>query len=302
MCSDALKAAYAATTGFFDGVHKGHKYIIGDLLREAQAHGLSSAIITFRQHPRQVLQQDYIPKLLTGWQEREQMLRQSGADRVVMLDFTPAFARQTAGEFMAFLRNEYGVKRLVIGYDHRFGHNRAEGFDDYRRIGRALGVEVVAGKAYTENAVNISSSVIRRLLGEGDISLANEYLGYRYGFSGIVVRGRGEGRKLGFPTANMLIAAERLIPKRGVYGVEVSVEGHAERFMGMMNIGCRPTYGGTAETVEVNIFRFDEEIYGRRLSVSIICRLRDERKFASAEELKQQLTKDRTDILNIINR
>ncbi len=294
--------ACAATIGFFDGVHRGHRHIIDDLIREAREHDLSSAIFTFRQHPRQVLQQDYIPKLLTPWRERERLLAASGADRVVMLDFTPAFARQTAAEFMAFLHDEYNVRRLVIGYDHRFGHDRAEGFDDYAAAGKRLGVEVVAAAAFAENETNISSSVIRRLLGEGDIIRANEFLGRRYGFDGLVVRGRGEGRRIGFPTANMLVSPERLLPLRGVYGVEVSVEGSPSAFFGMMNIGCRPTYGGSEETAEVNIFDFDADIYGRRIAVRLFLRLRDERRFGSVEELRRRLKKDKADILTHIKR
>ncbi len=294
--------ACAATIGFFDGVHRGHRHIIDDLIREAREHDLSSAIFTFRQHPRQVLQQDYIPKLLTPWRERERLLAASGADRVVMLDFTPAFARQTAAEFMAFLHDEYNVRRLVIGYDHRFGHDRAEGFDDYAAAGKRLGVEVVAAAAFAENETNISSSVIRRLLGEGDIIRANEFLGRRYGFDGLVVRGRGEGRRIGFPTANMLVSPERLLPLRGVYGVEVSVEGFPSAFFGMMNIGCRPTYGGSEETAEVNIFDFDADIYGRRIAVRLFLRLRDERRFGSVEELRRRLKKDKADILTHIKR
>ncbi len=287
----------SATIGFFDGVHKGHRHILSSLTADALSHGTLSCVVTFRQHPRQVLRQDYVPKLLTLWQTRKRLLEESGVDRVVMLDFTPAFSRQTAEEFMTFLRDEYNVRRLLVGYDHRFGRDRAGGLEDYRLIGKRIGVEIVADGVFSENGTNVSSSAIRRLLAAGDILLANEYLGRRYGFCGTVVRGRGEGRKIGFPTANMALDAEQLVPARGVYGAEVEIEGYAEKFTGMMNIGCRPTYGGGGETVEVNIFGFDDDIYGRRLAARLFTRLREERKFASAEELRSQLFRDKTAIL-----
>ncbi len=288
----------SATIGFFDGVHKGHRHVIACLVDDARRHGLQSAIITFRQHPRQVLRQDYVPQLLTMCEKKEQLLWSTGVDNVVMLDFTPAFSCQTAVEFMTFLRDEYNVRRLVVGYDHRFGHDRAESFLDYKRYGARIGVDVVASEAFVQDDVNVSSSVIRRLLANGDLTVANDYLGYDYGFDGIIVRGRGEGRKLGFPTANMLVARQQLVPKRGVYSVGVEVEGIPGRFAGMMNIGCRPTYGAGEDTIEVNIFNFDTDIYGRRMSVSFLRRLRDERKFRSVEDLKQQLCQDRENILS----
>ncbi len=288
---------YSATIGFFDGVHKGHKHIIQHLLSDAQEHHLGATLITFRQHPRQVLQQDYVPQLLTLSSKKEHLLR-ADVPNVISLDFTTSFAQQSAADFMLFLREKYNVKRLLIGYDHRFGHNRSEGFNDYQRIGKEIGMEVVPISALALNDINISSSVIRRLLAEGDIALANDYLGYAYGFEGIVIRGRGEGRKIGFPTANMSIDKQQLIPKRGVYAVKVYVEGVKGALLGMMNIGCRPTYGGEEETVEVNIFHFDEDIYDRRLSVELLHRLREECKFNSIAALVHQLESDRAEILS----
>ncbi len=284
---------YSATIGFFDGVHKGHQYMVSRLIGDAKEHGLGSAIITFRQHPRQILQKEYIPQLLTLAERKEQLLRSTGVDSVVMLDFDMELARLSARDFMLMLHDKFGVDRLLVGYDHRFGHNRSEDIDDYKRYGREIGMEVVANDAYSDNDTNISSSVIRRLLSEGNVSLSNDYLGYKYGFEGIVVRGHGEGKKLGFPTANMQISVEQLVPKRGVYAVEVEVEGFCGVFMGMMNIGCRPTYGEFKQTLEVNILDFDTDIYGRKVSVRFVRRLRDERRFGSISELIEQLGKDR---------
>ncbi len=289
---------YSATIGFFDGVHKGHQYMVSRLIGDAKEHDLGSAIITFRQHPRQILQKEYIPQLLTLASRKEQLLRSTGADCVVMLDFDMELARMTAKDFMMMMHEKFGVDRLLVGYDHRFGHNRSEGFDDYKHYGKEIGMEVLANDTYSDNDTNISSSVIRRLLSEGNVSQANKYLGYKYGFEGIVVRGHGEGKKLGFPTANMQIPVEQLVPKRGVYAVEVKVEGFDSIFMGMMNIGCRPTYGEFKQTLEVNILDFNTDIYGREVSVHFLRRLRDERRFSSIDELIEQLGKDRNLVRN----
>jgi len=289
---------YAATIGFFDGVHKGHKYVISRLKADAQAHGLGSAVITFRQHPRQVLQQDFIPKLLTPCNRKIALLRDTGVDRIVDMDFTRELASMSAREFMAYLHEHFSVDRLLIGYDNRFGHNRSDSFDDYVRYGKEIGIEVLCNDALNPNEENISSSVVRRLLTEGEIVKANDCLGYSFGFSGIVVRGYGEGRKLGYPTANMSIDPEQFIPKRGVYAVNVTIEGRDDQFLGMMNIGCRPTYGEFKETVEVNILDFNEDIYDKEITVKFIERIRDEKKFNSLDELKGQLAKDRIKIEN----
>ncbi len=286
-----------ATIGFFDGVHRGHLHLIAQLMAEAHFCGLPSAIVTFRQHPRQVLAQDYIPQLLTMEEEKEELLRKTGVDRVVVMDFTQELSRLTARDFMAFLRERHGVRRLMVGYDHRFGHERNESLNDYVRIGQDLGIHVVPCDAFVENGTNISSSEIRRRLLEGNIRVANDYLGRAYGFLGMVVKGRGEGRKIGFPTANMLLSPFQLVPQRGVYAVKVKVEGLDEDLRGMMNIGLRPTFGGSVETVEVNIFHFDQDIYDRQLTVEFLGRLRDERKFDTVATLICQLFKDRKDIL-----
>lgn len=291
---------YTATIGFFDGVHRGHQYIIDRLKADAVSHGIGSAVVTFRQHPRQVLQQDFIPKLLTPFTRKLTLLQQSGVDKVVALDFTRALASLSAREFMEMLHRDYAIDRLLIGYDHRFGHNREEGFDDYVAHGREIGMEVVCNDALTSEGENISSSLIRRCLAAGDIVKANEYLGYRFGFSGTVIHGFGEGRKIGFPTANMSIDPEQFIPERGVYAVTVIVEGFDQVFAGMMNIGCRPTYGEFKETQEVNILDFEDDIYGRRITVDFVDRIRDERRFSSINELQRQLAADKEQIKNIL--
>ncbi len=289
-----------ATIGFFDGVHRGHLYVINQLVANAKACGLRSLIFSFRQHPRVILQKEYVPQLLTLEAKRKQLLSATGVDGVVLLDFTPSFARQTAADFMTFLYREYDVRRLLVGYNQHFGYGRRASFADYKCIGERIGMDVVQSEPLVDKGINISSSVIRSLLSEGNIHLANAYLGYGYGFEGIIIRGRGEGRKIGFPTANMMIDRCQVLPRCGVYGVKVAIEGMNEQFVGMMNIGCRPTFGDFDEQVEVNIFCFDADIYDRQLTIEIFLRLREEHKFASIDDLKSQLQRDKNDILAIL--
>ena len=300
--TEAKQVSYSATIGFFDGVHRGHQYVINRLRTDAENHGLRSMVITFAQHPRQVLQKDFIPKLLTPAPRKIELLEQTGVDKVTALDFTLDMARMTAWEFMEMMEHNLGVSRLLIGYDNRFGHNRNEGFEDYVRHGKEIGIDVVCNDELPTDGQSISSSLIRRQLADGDIKNANASLGYRYFFPGIVVHGKGEGRKIGFPTANMQVDEQQLIPRRGVYAVEVSIDGYEQPFMGMMNIGTRPTYGEFSQTVEVNILDFDADIYDRSISVAIIDRLRDECRFESIEALKEQLAADKKQIRNIFEK
>ncbi len=301
MTHNACLAPCCATIGFFDGVHRGHQFLVSQLRSDAASHGMESLVVTFRQHPRQVLHKDYIPKLLTTADRKEQLLKATGVDHVAMLDFSTRMAALSAGEFMSFLRDEYNVRRLLIGYDNRFGHNREESFEDYRRHGIALGIDVEEMKALRSGDITVSSSAIRRLLAEGDITAANACLGYRYGFTGLVEHGFGEGRKLGFPTANLHVAAEQLVPQSGVYAVMVSVEGFSGEYMGMMNIGNRPTFGTFSDTLEVNIMDFSADIYGRQVQVTFVRRIRDDMKFDSIAQLREQITKDKEVITRLLN-
>lgn len=293
MTEGVVSVPCCATIGFFDGVHKGHRYIISQLMSEAGVRGMQSAVITFRQHPRQVLQQNYIPKLLTTSVRKESLLLSTGVDRVVMLDFTRELAAMSAREFMAYMRDDLNVRCLLIGYDNRFGHNRDEGFSDYQRYGQELGVDVKSLSAFSDNGLTVSSSMVRRMLTEGNILGANSCLGYRYTMSGVVVHGYGEGRKLGFPTANISASAEQLVPMRGVYAVKVRIEGFAGEYVGMLSIGNRPTFGEFGDTVEVNILDFSADIYGRTIEVMFAKRMRAEKKFATLDELISQLHEDK---------
>ena len=285
---------YVATIGFFDGVHRGHQYLISRLMEQAAAAGMPSMVITFDRHPREVLGSNYQPRMLSTLSEKLQRLRQTGVDRCEVLSFTPQLAALTAREFMQHvLKEQLNVGKLYIGYDNRFGHNREEGFDDYVRYGREMGIEVIHNDAFQLNQVNISSSVVRSFLDEGEVELANQCLGYKYTVEGGVVDGVHEGRKMGFPTANIEPSyALKLIPAPGVYAVKVRVEGTDEWLSGMMNIGTRPTFGENKLSLEVHILHFSGNLYGRTLAVSFVKRLRAERRFSSPSALRNQLIRD----------
>ena len=285
---------YVATIGFFDGVHRGHQYLISRLMEQAAAAGMPSMVITFDRHPREVLGSNYQPRMLSTLSEKLQRLRQTGVDRCEVLSFTPQLAALTAREFMQHvLKEQLNVGKLYIGYDNRFGHNREEGFDDYVRYGREMGIEVIHNDAFQLNKVNISSSVVRSFLDEGEVELANQCLGYNYTVEGGVVDGVQEGRKMGFPTANIEPSyALKLIPAPGVYAVKVRVEGADEWLSGMMNIGTRPTFGENKLSLEVHILHFSGNLYGRTLAVSFVKRLRAERRFSSPSALRNQLIRD----------
>ena len=409
-------AGVVATIGFFDGVHRGHRYLINKVMETAHAHAQQSMVITFDRHPREVLQSDYQPQMLTTLNTKLRLLHETGVDRVEVLHFTRQLAALSARQFMAqVLKERLGVTTLVIGYDHRFGHNRAEGFDDYVRYGKELGIEVVQNSeltiladpyppvSYSSEALvasssevskspspdasvsdsseapvassseafnaspkapnassdvsnassdvsnassevassvkesssdassiaekwgkHVSSSAIRRLLKEGNVSRANLFLDRPYTITGCVTHGFAEGRKMGFPTANLdTTGYPLLIPANGVYGVWVKI-GCADAVMGkcevpnldgwssempiptmddhdgwlpaMLNIGTRPTFDGSTTTIEANIFDFNDEIYGQPMTIAFCFRLRNEQRFDSVEALEKQLHKDRKEV------
>ena len=285
-----------ATVGFFDGVHRGHLFLIGQVKRLACERGMASLLVTFDSHPRQVMQHDYQPRLLSTLFEKRRLLQASGADACALLHFTPELARLTAREFMErVLRDGLGVKMLVVGYDHRFGRDRADGFEDYVRYGRELGIEVVRAEACRVGQVNVSSSVTRAFVSEGEMEMAARCLGRPYELTGRVVPGFHVGRELGFPTANLQPDDPlKLVPARGVYAVRVYGALPENRFCaGMLNIGMRPTLeNGDAPSIEVHLLGFSGDLYDCELRVEFVRRLRDEKKFRSRAELVRQLQAD----------
>lgn len=299
--SDKELPPSVATIGFFDGVHRGHRFLLGQVCRIAAERGLAASVITFPVHPRKVIQPDFHPELLTTCDEKVALLADTAVDVCIMLDFTPELARLSARQFMSVLKRDYRVQALVIGYDHRFGHNRSEGFADYVRYGRELGVEVLPAQAYSTDTMTVSSSAVRRLLREGDVAEAAACLGYPFFLNGTVVNGYHVGRKIGFPTANLRIGdAEKLVPADGVYAVRVFLG--EQKYAGMLSIGRRPTVNnGLDRSIEVHIFDFDADVYGRPMRLSFVRRTRSEQKFASLEELVAQLRKDKAEIAAILS-
>lgn len=285
-----------ATIGFFDGVHRGHLYLIDQVRHLAQARGRASLLVTFDCHPRQVMQHDYQPRLLSTLPEKCRLLQASGADLCALLHFTPELSRLSARDFMEqVLRDGLGVRTLVIGYDHRFGHGRCDGFDDYVRYGRETGIEVVHAEACQVGQVNVSSSVTRAFLAEGEVEMAARCLGRPYELAGRVVPGFHVGHELGFPTANLRMDDPlKLVPGGGVYAVRVwGACADGKPCAGMLNIGSRPTLAdGGAQTVEVHLLHFSGDLYDRELRVAFVRRLRDEKKFRSRAELIRQLQAD----------
>ena len=286
-----------ATTGFFDGVHLGHRLVIERLVSLARERGDESLVVTFWPHPRAVLQDGARElRLLNSLEEKKELLRSLGVDRVEVLDFTRSFAALTAEQYLReILRDRFGVTTLLMGYDNRLGSDRLTA-DTLKPIAEGIGMELKEllplSFRPSEASGEISSTQIRAALENGDIASATEMLGYGYVLRGVVVAGNRLGRTIGFPTANMkLYEPLKLVPGRGVYVVEAEVLG--KKYRGMTNIGLRPTVGGSFTTIETHILDFDEDIYGLPLRITFLRRLRDEVRFPSLAELTRQLEKDR---------
>ena len=282
------------STGFFDGVHSGHRLVIGTLVEEARSRSEESVVVTFWPHPRNVLQDEARNlRLLSSLDEKKLMLKALGVDRIEVLPFTKAFASMTGEQYLKeVLVGRFGATAAIFGYDNRIGSDHKT-FSDLQPLSSSLGLDIIPCKELG----SISSTVIRKALAEGRVRDASDMLGYRYGLHGVVVSGNRLGRTIGFPTANMqLYEPLKLIPAVGVYAVEVETLGR--KYLGMSNIGVRPTVGtGNALTVETNIFDFDEDIYGLDITIRFIRRIREEKRFPSLAELKAQLLEDKRLIL-----
>lgn len=281
-----------ATLGYFDGVHIGHRYLISELRREAILRDLPSVVITFPEHPRVVLGSSYQPGRLTTFAEKLDRLSETGVDACVVMEFTRELAGLSAGEFISgVLRDRYHVDTLLIGYDHRFGHDRVDGFSEYVTYGLSCGMRVLRSEAYRMNGEVISSSNIRRHLMFGEVELASRLLTYGYRLRGLVVHGMEIGRTLGYPTANLSILDMRKIwPGAGVYAVWVYLGG--DRYKGMLSIGTRPTLHGTSISIEVHLLHFSLDIYDAELEVEFVSRLRGNECFDSLSLLREQLDRD----------
>lgn len=287
------KGGNVASIGFFDGVHSGHRFLIERVKQIASDRGMQSMLITFYEHPRTVLHSDYIPQLLTSPNEKLSLLHQTGIDHVELLHFTPELSRLTAKEYMQqVLRDKLGVTVLVMGYDHRFGHDGGTP-EQYLQWGQEVGIEVLTMSAAPtpQNEHNVSSSLIRRLLTEGAVADAAKLLEHNYTLQGEVVGGHQVGREIGFPTANLKPHPHKLIPRNGVYAVLVDV--CDRHYQGMLNIGERPTIDSSHTlSIEVNIFDFHDDLYGEQVTIHFVDRLREERRFESREALTAQIKED----------
>lgn len=291
----------AITIGTFDGVHIGHRKILEKVINHAKEAQLKSAVLTFFPHPRMVLQKDVDIKLLNTIAEKKSILSKMGLDILIIHPFTPGFSRLTATEFVRdLLVNKLRSKKIIIGYDHRFGRNRTANITDLIAFGSILDFSVEEIPAQEIEEVSVSSTKIRTALEEGDVAIANTYLGYDYMLTGSVEKGKGLGRKLNFPTANLAIEeAYKLIPKTGAYTVKSTLKG--KKVYGMMNIGYNPTVNGTFKSIEIHFFEFNEDLYGQTIQIDMLHRLRDERKFNSLDALKEQLAKDKQESLRFIS-
>lgn len=290
------------TIGTFDGVHMGHKKILKRLIQSAKELHCESLVLTFFPHPRMVLQESSEVKLLNTMNEKNSLLQDMGIDNLIIHPFDKEFSRLTAEEFVKdILIDQLNIQKIIIGHDHRFGRNRTADINDLIAFGKEYHFEVeqISVQEINENAV--SSTKTRNAILDGNISLANDYLGYPYFFSGEVVKGHQLGRTIGFPTANIQIKEDyKLIPKSGVYIVKSTIKN--ELFYGMMNIGNRPTVEGTNQTIEVHFFNFDQDIYNQIITVEILDFIRDEQKFESLEGLKNQIQKDKIFTLDFIGK
>lgn len=285
---------HMAVVGMFDGVHTGHRYLLGELKKEAARRGLAPMAITFSNHPLEIIAPEKAPALLTTPAEKRMLIEREGVEGIV-IPFDDALRQTDAEGFLGMLRNCYGVEALLMGFNNRFGHNAPAEFNEYRQLGENCGIEIIPASEYSNNGSKVSSTAIRQLLAAGNIEEANRLLGRKYTVSGIVEEGKQLGRKIGFPTANLRPDDPRqLLPAGGVYAT--TAIGHPS----MTNIGSRPTVDiNGAPTVETHIIGFDGNLYGSHMTLAFRHRLRPEMPFPSLEALKAQLETDRTASLRL---
>ena len=294
----SCKKKTVVTLGTFDGVHLGHQRIISRLLDSTLNNQLESIVLTFSQHPRSVLQAESNIKLLNTNKEKMALLEGKGVDNLIIHTFDTNFSELTGEEFVkTILVDKLNIQKIIIGYDHRFGKNRASDIHDLIYFGKKYHFDVEQISAKEIDEISISSTKIRKAIQDGNIKLANQYLGYNYIFTGKIVKGKQLGRTINFPTANISIDdIQKIIPKNGVYIVEASWQGKTHK--GMMNIGLKPTVDGKNTTIEVHLFDVDQDLYDLEITISVHEFIRDEIKFNSIDELKAQLEKDKIISLN----
>ena len=297
---DFTKLDYAiVTSGTFDGVHVGHQKILSRVKEIALRYGGETVVITYWPHPRLILQPDLDIRLLNTFEEKAELLRQQGINHLIRLNFTKEFSQLSSTDFIKnILVDIIGTRKLIIGYDHKFGKNREGSFEELKVRGPEYGFDVEEIPAQDIDHVTVSSTKIRIALESGDLDTANHLLGQPYSIRGEVIRGDKLGRVLGFPTANIDIdSRHKLVPADGIYAVTVRHE--EKKYLGMLYIGSRPTVNGRQRNIEVNIFEFDKEIYGEQLTIDFHYAIRKDMKFNDLEALKLQLQKDKEDTLKL---
>lgn len=280
------------TIGTFDGVHLGHTAILNQLVEAAEKDNLESVLLTFFPHPRMVLQKESSVRLINTIKEREEIIEQTGISNLIIHPFTKEFSRLSALDFVRdILVNQLHIKKIIIGYDHQFGRNRNATIDDLKEFGKTYDFEVVEISAQQLQNVSISSTKIRKALKEGDVQTANKYLGYSFMLSGKIVKGKGIGKTLEFPTANLSVEEDyKLIPKNGVYLIQSIISG--EEVFGLTNIGTNPTVGGVYQTIETYFLDYKNDLYDKNICLNFIRRIREEKTFESKEALKYAIKED----------
>ncbi|MCB4798074.1 bifunctional riboflavin kinase/FAD synthetase [Neotamlana laminarinivorans] len=288
------------TIGTFDGVHVGHRKIINRLVATAKQEGLKSVVLTFFPHPRMVLQKESNIKLINTINERYDILNSLGLDYLLIKTFTKEFSRLSAEDFVKqILVDKLKAKKVIIGYDHRFGRNRNADINNLKVFGETYGFDVEEISAQDIDDVSVSSTKVRTALLSGEITTVNSYLGYNFILTGTVVKGKGLGKKISFPTANISISEDyKIIPKQGSYIVKSLINNSF--VYGMMNIGTNPTVNGQGQSIEVHFFNFNKDIYNKTLNIQLLKRLRDEQKFESVDALVKQLEIDKQTSLHFI--
>jgi len=288
------------TVGTFDGLHLGHQKIIKTLVDKAKELNSEASVFTFWPHPRFVLGKIDGLELINTLDEKTDLFEQNGIDNLISFEFTKEFANLSSYEFVKqILVEKLHVKHLILGYDHHFGKNREGRFDKLQECAKEFGFTIEQVSALSQKDENVSSTKIRNYIKSGKIEIANKFLGYTYFIKGEVVDGNKLGRTINFPTANISVPQYKLLPKEGVYAVKIELE--KRQFIGMMNIGFRPTIGDfDTKTLEVHIIDFDEDIYGKSIKIELVSKIRNEVKFDNIEELKSQLEKDKTTTINIL--